>query len=121
MEVSEEVADMFKEFDRKEMCIRDSRKPARIAANVSPIASLKNQGETINYRSHKRHRITPAYLAKISFFRNRKKSVLDVYKRQTMGSGRKTGKGRFPIRTDCALLLILRWRNAPLIWTNFSI
>ena len=24
----------------------------------------------------------------------------------TMGSGRKTGKGRFPIRTDCALLLI---------------
>ena len=22
---------------------------------------------------------------------------------------------------DCALLLILRWRNAPLIWTNFSI
>ena len=27
----------------------------------------------------------------------------------------------FPIRTDCALLLILRWRNAPLIWTNFSI
>ena len=39
----------------------------------------------------------------------------------TMGSGRKTGKGRFPIRTDCALLLILRWRNAPLIWTNFSI
>ena len=25
------------------------------------------------------------------------------------------------IRTDCALLLILRWRNAPLIWTNFSI
>ena len=39
----------------------------------------------------------------------------------TMGSGRKTGKDRFPIRTDCALLLILRWRNAPLIWTNFSI
>lgn len=39
----------------------------------------------------------------------------------TMESGRKTGKGRFPIRTDCALLLILRWRNAPLIWTNFSI
>ena len=39
----------------------------------------------------------------------------------TMGSGRKTGKGRFPIRTGCALLLILRWRNAPLIWTNFSI
>lgn len=39
----------------------------------------------------------------------------------TMGSGRKTGKGRFPIRTDCALPLILRWRNAPLIWTNFSI
>lgn len=48
------------------------RKPARIAANVSPIAALKNQVETINYRSHKRHRITPAYLAKISFFRNRK-------------------------------------------------
>ena len=23
--------------------------------------------------------------------------------------------------TDCALPLILRWRNAPLIWTNFSI
>ena len=39
----------------------------------------------------------------------------------TMESGRKTGKGRFPIRTDCALPLILRWRNAPLIWTNFSI
>lgn len=39
----------------------------------------------------------------------------------TMESGRKTGKDRFPIRTDCALLLILRWRNAPLIWTNFSI
>ena len=39
----------------------------------------------------------------------------------TMGSGRKTGKGRFPIRTDCALLLILRWRNAPPIWMNFSI
>ena len=39
----------------------------------------------------------------------------------TMGSGRKTGKGRFPIRTGCALPLILRWRNAPLIWTNFSI
>ena len=54
------------------------RKPARIAANVSPIAALKNQVETINYRSHKRHRITPAYLAKISFFRNRKKSVLTI-------------------------------------------
>ena len=39
----------------------------------------------------------------------------------TMGSGRKTGKGHFPIRTGCALPLILRWRNAPLIWTNFSI
>ena len=39
----------------------------------------------------------------------------------TMESGRKTGKGRFPIRTGCALPLILRWRNAPLIWTNFSI
>ena len=39
----------------------------------------------------------------------------------TMGSGRKTGKGRFPIRTDCALPLIPHWRNAPLIWTNFSI
>lgn len=39
----------------------------------------------------------------------------------TMGSGRKIGKGRFPIRTDCALPLILHWRNAPLIWTNFSI
>ena len=25
------------------------------------------------------------------------------------------------IRTGCALPLILRWRNAPLIWTNFSI
>ena len=36
----------------------------------------------------------------------------------TMESGRKTGKGRFPIRTGCALPLILRWRNAPLIWTN---
>lgn len=39
----------------------------------------------------------------------------------TMESGRKTGKGHFPIRTGCALPLILRWRNAPLIWTNFSI
>ena len=39
----------------------------------------------------------------------------------TMGSGRKTGKSRFPIRTDCTLPLIPHWQNAPLIWTNFSI
>ena len=39
----------------------------------------------------------------------------------TMGSGRKTGKGRFPIRTGCASPLILCWRSTPLIWTNFSI
>ena len=36
----------------------------------------------------------------------------------TMGSGRKNGKGRFRIRTGCALPLILRWRSAPPIWTN---
>ena len=39
----------------------------------------------------------------------------------TMGSGRKTGKSRFPIKTDCTLPLIPHWQNAPLIWTNFSI
>ena len=38
-----------------------------------------------------------------------------------MGNGRKNEKGRFPIRTGCASPLILRWRSAPLIWTNFSI
>ena len=37
----------------------------------------------------------------------------------TMGSGRKTGKGRFPIRTDCALPLIPHWPSAPPIWMNF--
>ena len=37
----------------------------------------------------------------------------------TMGSGRKTGKDRFPIRTDCALPLIPHWPNAPPIWMNF--
>lgn len=29
----------------------------------------------VNYRTHKRHRITPVYLAKISFSRNRKISI----------------------------------------------
>ena len=73
------------------------RKPAKIAANTSPISALKNQVGIVNYRTHKRHRITPVYLAKISFFRNRKKSLLtilslgpvsythlDVYKRQSL-------------------------------------
>ena len=32
----------------------------------------------VNYRTHKRHRITPVYLAKISFSRNRKKSLLTI-------------------------------------------
>ena len=54
------------------------RKPAKIAANISPIAALKNQVEIPIYRNHKRHRITPVYLAKISFFRNRKKSILTI-------------------------------------------
>ena len=54
------------------------RKPAKIAANTSPISALKNQVETVKYRPHKRHRITPAYLAKISFSRNRKKSLLTI-------------------------------------------
>ena len=55
------------------------RKPAKIAALVSPISALKNQGtETAIYGKHKRHRITPAYLAKINFLRNRKKSILTV-------------------------------------------
>ena len=54
------------------------RKPAKIAANTSPISALKNQVETIKYRTHKRHRITPVYLAKISFSRNRKKSLLTI-------------------------------------------
>ena len=54
------------------------RKPAKIAANISPISALKNQVETVKYRTHKRHRITPVYLAKISFSRNRKKSLLTI-------------------------------------------
>ena len=54
------------------------RKPAKIAANTSPISALKNQVGIVNYRTHKRHRITPVYLAKISFFRNRKKSLLTI-------------------------------------------
>lgn len=55
------------------------RKPAKIAASISPISALKNQGtETAIYGKHKRHRITPAYLAKINFLRNRKKSILTV-------------------------------------------
>lgn len=54
------------------------RKPAKIAANTSPISALKNQVETVKYRTHKRHRITPVYLAKISFSRNRKKSLLTI-------------------------------------------
>ena len=54
------------------------RKPAKIAADISPISALKNQVETVKYRTHKRHRITPVYLAKISFSRNRKKSLLTI-------------------------------------------
>ena len=54
------------------------RKPAKIAANISPISALKNQVEAKKYHAHKRHRISPAYLARISFFRNRKKSVLTI-------------------------------------------
>ena len=54
------------------------RKPAKIAADTSPISALKNQGETISCRKHKRRRITPVYLAKISFSRNRKKSILTI-------------------------------------------
>jgi len=54
------------------------RKPAKIAADTSPISALKNQGETISCRKHKRHRITPVYLAKIGFSRNRKKSILTI-------------------------------------------
>lgn len=40
---------------------------------------MKNQVETINYRSHKRHRITPAYLAKISFLGIAKISIDDTF------------------------------------------
>ena len=47
------------------------RKPAKIAANTSPISALKNPVGIVNYRTHKRHRITPVYLAKISFSRNK--------------------------------------------------
>lgn len=55
------------------------RKPAKIAASISPISALKNQGaETAAYGKHKQHRITPAYLAKMNFLRNRKKSILTV-------------------------------------------
>ena len=54
------------------------RKPAKIAANITPIAALKNQVSDVNYHKHKRHRVTPVYLAMISFFRNRKKSVLTI-------------------------------------------
>lgn len=54
------------------------RKPAKIAAATSPIAALKNQNADASYQQHKRHRITPAYLAKINFLRNRKKSVLTI-------------------------------------------
>ena len=55
------------------------RKPAKIAANISPISALKNQVEVRKYHAHKRHRISPAYLARISFFRNRKKSILTIF------------------------------------------
>lgn len=54
------------------------RKPAKIAANISPISALKNQVEVRKYHTHKRHRISPAYLARISFFRNRKKSIMTI-------------------------------------------
>ena len=40
------------------------RKPAKIAANTSPISALKNPVGIVNYRTHKRHRITPVYLPK---------------------------------------------------------
>ena len=50
----------------------------KIAANTSPISALKNPVGIVNYRTHKRHRITPVYLAKISFSRNRKKSLLTI-------------------------------------------
>ena len=55
------------------------RKPAKIAANTSPISALKNPVGIVNYRTHKRHRITPVYLAKISFSRNRKKISIDHF------------------------------------------
>ena len=55
------------------------RKPAKIAANTSPISALKNPVGIVNYRTHKRHRITPVYLAKISFSRNRKKFSIDHF------------------------------------------
>lgn len=54
------------------------RKPAKIAANTSPISALKNQMEYGEHQPHKRHRISPVYLARISFFRNRKKSALTI-------------------------------------------
>lgn len=54
------------------------RKPAKIAAATSPIAALKSQAAGASYRQHERHRITPAYLAKINFLRNRKKSILTI-------------------------------------------
>lgn len=54
------------------------RKPAKIAANITPISALKNQAEVGKYHKHKRHRISPAYLARINFLRNRKKSALTI-------------------------------------------
>lgn len=54
------------------------RKPAKIAAATSPIAALKSQAADASYRQHERHRITPAYLAKINFLRNQKKSILTI-------------------------------------------
>lgn len=55
------------------------RKPAKLAASVSPIAAITNQAlSPVQYRKHKTHRVSVAYLAKINYFRNKKKTMLTV-------------------------------------------
>ncbi len=55
------------------------RKPAKIAASVSPIMAVRNQKFVYSYRvGKKKKRITPIYIAYLNLLRNKKKAIFTV-------------------------------------------
>ena len=92
MEVSEEVADMFKEFDRKEAAYRLRTYRHKAYYSLDRDDGLEHEAVFVALSPHE------LYERKVTM----QELHADVYKRQ-----------------GCALPLILYWRNAPPIWMNF--
>lgn len=54
------------------------RKPAMLAASVSPIEASRYEAEDVMLHSHKHHRLTPLTLAKGQILRYKKKNLLTI-------------------------------------------